>query len=47
MNLKEVINYGIDALSPLYPEREAREMVHACLEKLIGTTRHTHILDPH
>ena len=47
MNLKEVINYGIDALSPLYPEREAREMVYACLEKLIGTTRHTHILDPH
>ena len=47
MNLKEVIYYGIDALSPLYPEREAREMVYACLEKLIGTTRHTHILDPH
>lgn len=46
MNLKDVINEGIRALSPLYPEREAREMVYACLEKLIGTTRHTHILQP-
>lgn len=47
MLLKDVIKEGISALSPLYPEREAREMVYACLEKLLGTTRHTHILEPY
>ena len=47
MNLKELIKEGIDTLSHLYPEREAREMVYACLEKFIGTTRHTHILEPY
>lgn len=46
MNLKDIINEGIRALSPLYPEREAREMIYACLEEIIGTTRHTHILEP-
>lgn len=47
MLLRDVIKEGISALSPLYPEREAREMVYVCLEKLLGTTRHTHILEPY
>ena len=46
MNLKDLIREGTYALTHLYPEREAREMVYACLEKLLGTTRHTHILEP-
>ena len=47
MNLKETIEEGIQTLSALYPEREAREMVYAVLEKILGTTRHTHILEPY
>ena len=47
MNLRDLIKEGISALLLLYPEREAREMVYACLEKLLGTTRHTHILEPY
>ena len=46
MNLKETIKEGTQTLSSLYPEREAREMVYSALEKLLGTTRHTHILEP-
>ena len=33
-------------LSQTYPEREAREMVFAFLEYLLGTQRHTHIIYP-
>ena len=33
-------------LSQTYPEREAREMVFAFLESLLGTQRHTHIIYP-
>lgn len=47
MTLKDVIREGTETLSQLYPEREAREMVYAALEKILGTTRHTHILEPH
>jgi release factor glutamine methyltransferase len=47
MTLKEIIIVGTQTLSQLYPEREAREMVYAALEKILGTTRHTHILEPH
>lgn len=46
MLLRDVIKEGVSTLSRLYPEREAREMVYVCLEKLLGTTRHTHILEP-
>ena len=46
MYLKDVIKEGILTLSPLYSEREAREMVYAALEKILGTHRHTHILEP-
>ena len=47
MNLKDVIKEGTQTLSALYPDREAREMVYATLEKMFGTTRHTHILEPY
>ena len=46
MNLNEIIKEGTQTLSALYPEREAREMVYAALENILGTTRHTHILEP-
>lgn len=47
MTLKDVIREGTETLSQFYPEREAREMVYATLEKILGTARHTHILEPH
>ena len=46
MKLKELIIKGVEAVSALYPEGEAREMVFAYLESAIGTKRHTHIIDP-
>jgi release factor glutamine methyltransferase len=47
MLLIDLIKEGVQTLSALYPEREAREMVYATLEKFLGTTRHTHILEPY
>ena len=46
MNLKQLINKGVEAVSGVYPEREAREMVFAFLEHSIGTRWHTHIVEP-
>ena len=46
MKLKEIISEGTKTVSTLYPEMEAREMVLAYLEHRLGTTRHTHIIDP-
>lgn len=46
MYLRDVIRKGVEALSPLYPEREAREMVFALLEHYLGTKRHTHVIEP-
>lgn len=46
MTLKDLIYKGIETISALYPEGEAREMVFAYLEDTIGTKRHTHILEP-
>ena len=46
MKLKELIIKGVEAVSALYSEGEAREMVFAYLESAIGTKRHTHIIDP-
>lgn len=46
MNLKDIINQGTETISQLYPEREAREMVLSYLESRVGTSRHTHIVDP-
>ena len=46
MTLIDLIYKGIETISALYPEGEAREMVFAYLEDTIGTKRHTHILEP-
>lgn len=46
MKLKELINKGVETISVLYPEREAREMVFRFMEAHVGTKRHTHIMDP-
>ena len=46
MLLKDLIKEGTDIISSMYPEREAREMVFAYLESVIGTRRHTHIIEP-
>ena len=46
MLLKELIHQGIQTISQSYPEREAREMVFACLEHILGTRRYTHIVEP-
>ena len=46
MYLIDVIRKGVEALSPLYPEREAREMVFALLEHYLGTKCHTHVIEP-
>ena len=46
MLLKQLINKGIETISPLYPEGEAKEMVFALLEYMLGTKRYTHIIEP-
>ena len=46
MYLKELLNIGQATVSVLYPEREAKEMVLAYLESLVGIKRHTHIVEP-
>ncbi len=46
MLLKSLISKGVEALSSVYPEREAREMVFVLLEHQMGTKRHTHIVEP-
>ena len=44
--MTQVIGTGVEMISGVYPEREAREMVYAFLERHIGTKRHTHIVEP-
>ena len=46
MLLKDLIKEGTDIISSMYPERESREMVFVYLESVIGTRRHTHIIEP-
>ena len=46
MYLKELIIKGNETISVAYPEREAKEMVFAYLEDILGTKRHTHIVEP-
>ena len=46
MLLAQLIKRGVETVSELYPEGEAREMVFAFLECHIGTKRHTHIVEP-
>ena len=46
MLLTQLIKKGVETISALYPEGEAKEMVYAFLEHHIGTKRHTHIIEP-
>ena len=46
MLLKELIQTGIQTISHLYSEIEAREMVLAYLCDTLGIKRHTHIIEP-
>ncbi len=46
MLLKNLITEGTSTISTLYPEREAREMTLSYLGSALGTSRHTHILEP-
>ena len=46
MFLKELIDKGTETISQSFPDREAREMVLMFLQHSLGTSRHTHILEP-
>ena len=46
MLLKDIIYKGIETVSTLYPEGEAREMVFAYMEDVFGLKRYVHILEP-
>lgn len=46
MLLKDIIKEGIQTISALYPEGEAREMVLAFLQDEFAVQRHTHIVSP-
>ena len=46
MLLKYIIYKGIETISAIYPEGEAREMVFAYMEDVFGIGKLTHILDP-
>ena len=46
MNIRELINKGIETISVTFPEREAREMVLLYLEDVHGIKRLTHLLEP-
>ena len=46
MLLKELIKKGLETISVLYPEREAREMVLLYLEDVHAIKRLAHILEP-
>ena len=46
MLLRDFISKGTETISQVFPEREAREMVLMFLQHSIGTSRHTHILEP-
>lgn len=47
MLLRALINQARQAVSRLYPEGEASEMVFTLFESLLGTKRHTHIVEPY
>lgn len=46
MLLRDLISKGTETISQAFPEREAREMVLMFLQHSLGTSRHTHILEP-
>lgn len=46
MNIRELINKGMETISATFPDREAREMVLLYLEDVHRIKRLTHILEP-
>ena len=46
MNLRDLINKGVETISVAFPEREAREMVLLYLEDVHGIKKLTHVLEP-
>ena len=44
MLLKDIISKGIETVSVLYPQGEAKEMVFAYIEDAFGLKRHEHIV---
>ena len=46
MLLKDFLKEAVARLEPLYPAPEARSIVQMVCESRIGTSRHTHILEP-
>ena len=46
MLLKDLIRDGVQVVSALYPEEEARGMVSAYLKSAIGVERYTHLVHP-
>ena len=46
MKLTELIKRGVETVSVLYPEGEAKEMVFAYLEDTYGFKRYKHVLEP-
>lgn len=46
MKLAELIRKGVETVSVLYPEGEAKEMVFAYMEDIFGFKRYKHVLEP-
>ena len=46
MKLIELIRKGVETISELYPEGEAKEMVFAYMEDVFGFKRYKHVLEP-
>jgi release factor glutamine methyltransferase len=46
MKLAELIRKGVETVSVLYPDGEAKEMVFAYMEDIFGFKRYKHVLEP-
>ena len=46
MRLQDLIRKGVETVSGLYPEGEAKEMVFAYMEDVFGFKRYKHVLEP-
>ena len=46
MLLKDFLNEGVARLEPLYPTKEARNIMLMLCESRIGTKSYTHIVEP-
>ena len=46
MRLAEFLRRGVSALLPVYPEREARNILSLLCAEMLGTESYTHIVEP-